>query len=125
MGLARCLLLGDLGLLMDSMDHEHRIAELRRRTTGSSITMLTQSRQIEALYEENAELKMCTAALISLLVEKGVLTRDAVSQLLESLQRPAQPVDAGDIDVDDVATQEADSSAELADLAKAARQTDE
>ncbi|MFI5380318.1 MAG: hypothetical protein ACHRHE_13545 [Tepidisphaerales bacterium] len=123
MGLGRFLLLGDLGLPMDSMDHEQRIAELRRRTMGSSIAMLDQSRQIEALYDENADLKMCVAALISLLVEKGMLSREEVSQLQESLQRPAQPTDADAMGIDDDAAREADSSMELADLAKAARET--
>jgi hypothetical protein len=122
MGLARCLLLGDLGLLMDSMDHDHRIAELKRRTMGSSIAMLNQSRQIEALYEENAELKLCVAALISLLAEKGTLTRDEVSQLLESLQKPVQPTDVNAIEIEEEAVSQADSSAELADLAQAARE---
>ena len=121
MGLGSFLVLGDLGLWMDSMDHERRIAELRRRTMGSSIAMLDQSRQIEALYEANAELKICLVALISLLVEKGTMTREEVSQLLESLQKPAPPVDADDIEINDAATPEADSSAELSDLAKAAR----
>lgn len=120
MGLRWHIQLDDLGWLTGCTGHEQRIAELRRRMAGSSITMLTQSRQIETLHEENTELKVCVAALIGLLVEKGVLTPQEVSQMLEMLRKPTKATDLDSMDIEVDEPREADSSAELADLAKAA-----
>jgi hypothetical protein len=85
MGWGRWLILGDFGQQMDLADQRTEIerlrAEIRARPGGSP----TADARLEALRRENEELKLYLAAVLRLLVAKGVATRAEVESWVRAV----------------------------------------
>jgi hypothetical protein len=59
---------------------------------GGRVDGVTQrDRQVEALYRENYDLKLCVASLLHLLVAKGMVTRQEIIGLVEEIARGQHP----------------------------------
>ena len=89
-GVGRCLrlrdlLLGDVGNRLDIADNEERIESVRRRLNKSRNTDRRQDDAIAALQDENEQLELCLAALMTTLEKKGILASDEVRSLVEKL----------------------------------------
>src|SRR5687767_15209319 len=85
MGWGRYLLLGDLGQQLDLVDQEDALNRLRRSVSAGAGKDYDQDVQIQALWQENAELKYCVGWLVNLLAARRVLTAAEVTQLVERL----------------------------------------
>lgn len=85
MGWARTLLLGDVGNRLDIEDTEHEIRRLKHDLRGKFRKDMSQDQQIEALADENAELKLYVVSLIRLLSRKGVVTADELEAMVECI----------------------------------------
>src|SRR5215207_9639237 len=81
MGWGRFLLLGDVGQQLDLRDQQQSLNSMRANIDGQHRRDLRQEQQIQALWEENTELKMITSRLVNLLVAKGVITQEEVQTL--------------------------------------------
>lgn len=84
MGWGRMLLLGNVGQQLDIRDIEREIAQMSahlRHVDRQTVDTLT------GLMRENGELKLHLAALTRLLATKGVVTREELTQLADSIDR--------------------------------------
>jgi hypothetical protein len=77
------LLLGDLGQQMDLSDQKHELASLRRQVRHSRGSAADARRQGRQLQDDIDELRLYLAATIRLLVSKGAITRDEMTQFVE------------------------------------------
>ena len=89
MGWGRTLLLGDIGNRLDIADTENDIANMKKEIAGAFNKDMTQDRKIEALIEENAELKLYLASVVRLLTTKGTISP-------EELRATVNAIDAED-----------------------------
>ena len=84
MGWGRFLLLGNLGQQLDiqdqNMEIQHLRNELARQRNSSPIAT---SLPIKELQKENDELKLYIAALVKILITKGVATSDEIKQMVQ------------------------------------------
>ena len=87
MGWGRTLLLGDIGNRMDIQDCEQGIAHLASRLRAQSSIDGSQDARIDTLAAENRELKLYLAAVIRLLVSRGVVTRDEFARFVDIIDR--------------------------------------
>ncbi len=85
MGWGRTLLLGDIGNRLDIEDTERDIAQLKRKIAGNFNKDMSQDQKIEALIQENAELKLYLASLIRLLMAKGSITQQELEAMVKSV----------------------------------------
>ena len=85
MGWGRTLLLGDIGNRLGIEDTEQDIARLKRQITGSFNKDMSQDQKIEALIQENAELKLYLASLIRILMAKGNITQQELEAMVKSV----------------------------------------
>lgn len=85
MGWGRTLLLGDIGNRLDIEDTECDIADLKHQLAGAFRKDMTQDQKIDALVNENAELKLYLASLIRLLLAKNLLTRRELESMVATL----------------------------------------
>ena len=85
MGWGRTLLLGDIGNRLDIEDTEQDIARLKRQISGNFNKDMSQDQKIEALINENAELKLYLASLIRLLMAKGSITQQELEAMVKSV----------------------------------------
>ncbi len=85
MGWGRTLLLGDIGNRLDIEDTERDIAQLKRKIAGNFNKDMSQDQKIEALINENAELKLYLASLIRLLMAKGNITQQELEAMVKSV----------------------------------------
>ena len=93
MGWGRTLLLGDIGNRLDIADTEDEIRRIRRELERSSSKDVSQGQTIQALQQENMELKLYLSSLIRILANKNILT-------YEELNRMVGLIDAEDGHVD-------------------------
>lgn len=90
MGWGRMLLLGNVGQQLDIGDIEREIAEMSdqlRHVDQRTVETLTR------LMRENGELKLHLAAVIRLLVAKGLVTPPELAALVDSIDRADGKVD--------------------------------
>jgi hypothetical protein len=83
-------LLGGLGQPLDSHHHEQELRLLRRSLTGERLVHRNQDANIEALWQENHELKIYLRALIHLLTSKRVLSGDEIAAMVKTIERSAE-----------------------------------
>jgi len=89
MGWGRTLLLGDIGNQLDIQDQASQLEEMRRkarreaRRDASTIESLQE--QIDELEVENGELRLYMAAIIRLLVNKQVLSREQLQKVVDMI----------------------------------------
>ena len=114
------LLGGDWGQNAAIMEHQDRIAHMRRSLAATWGKDMDQDAQIAALWRENQDLKVGVASLVRLMLAKGVVSEAEVGELVEVLERtepatPASPFDQIPVD--------AAPSEDLAQLGDAVRET--
>ncbi|MCI0638413.1 MAG: hypothetical protein L0Y70_05020 [Gemmataceae bacterium] len=85
MGWLRWLFLGDLGQQLDLSDQRDEIASLRQRLNSMPDAGGPDEKRMETLQRENDELKLYLAAVLRLLISKGVATVDEVRALVSAL----------------------------------------
>ncbi|MHC4215734.1 MAG: hypothetical protein ACYSWP_20495 [Planctomycetota bacterium] len=85
MGWGRTLLLGDIGNRLDIEDTEQDIARLKQQITGNFNKDMSQDQKIEALINENADLKLYLASLIRLLMAKGNITQLELEAMVKAV----------------------------------------
>jgi hypothetical protein len=85
MGWGRTLFLGDVGNRLDIADAEQDIASLRLQLRESVRTDASQDQKLDMLAEENAELKLYLAAVVRLMVTKGVVSADELEKMVSMI----------------------------------------
>jgi hypothetical protein len=95
-----------------SDDYHRRLRDLQRSAALSG-KEIDQDEQIENLRHENRELKLYTAGLLQLLVNKGTLTADEVLELVRLVERAEQETQRAE---------SANTSPDLEAIARAAKQ---
>jgi hypothetical protein len=85
MGWGRWLLLGDLGQQMDLADRAEEIRHLKSTLARRQRRSGDQAASLRKLEQENDELKLCLAAVIRLLVRKGIASAEEIRQLAEAI----------------------------------------
>ena len=100
MGWGRYLLMGDLGQQLDLSDQRAEIDRLRSEIRQSRSAEPDRSRQLEELQADNEELRLYLAAVVRILVSKGVVTVDEMKQVVDAIDAQDGSVDgkySGDI----------------------------
>ena len=87
MGWGRMMLLGNVGQQLDIGDLENAIGQMRDDFAQKENVDQEQGQEIEALKNENHELKLYLATLIRLLVSKGVLKQEEVDTIVSAIDR--------------------------------------
>lgn len=82
MGWGRTLLLGDIGNRLDIEDTEKEIGRLKNELRGNYNKDQSQDKKIDALVQENMELKLYLASVIRLLSSKGLISHDELNQMV-------------------------------------------
>jgi hypothetical protein len=82
MGWGRTLLLGDIGNRLDIEDTENEIRRLKSELRGGYNKDQSQDKKIDALVQENMELKLYLASVIRLLSNKGLISADELNKLV-------------------------------------------
>ena len=117
MGWGRYLLLGNFGQQLDLEDHEATLRRLRQSIISSHMAERDQAALMDSVRQENLELRVCLTALIQLLIKKGAITPDEMSELAATVERSAQP--APQAPSTESPTSPDDTSPELMDLQRA------
>jgi len=87
MGWGRMMLLGNVGQQLDIGDLENAIGQMRDDFARKENVDQEQGQEIEALKNENHELKLYLATLIRLLVSKGVLKQEEVDTIVSAIDK--------------------------------------
>ncbi len=85
MGWGRFLLLGNLGQQLDIQDQNQEIQNLRRELVMSRASAGGGKEDFERLQAENDELRLYLAAVVQLLVSKGVISRDELRRVVDAV----------------------------------------
>jgi hypothetical protein len=85
MGWGRYLLLGDLGQQLDLSDQKAEIDQLRDALAQSRSEAQGPSQSLRELQAENDEMRLYLAVVIRLLAAKGVLTKEEIARMVDSL----------------------------------------
>jgi hypothetical protein len=83
MGWMRTLLLGDIGNRLDIEDTERNISKLRVYLRSKAATDSGQNERLDALEEENEQLKLSMATLIQMLVKRKLLSESDLEALVD------------------------------------------
>ncbi|HLP25239.1 MAG TPA: hypothetical protein VK477_06155 [Acidobacteriota bacterium] len=95
MGWGRMFLLGNVGQQMDIHDTQHALRELALEAERAARASDRASHSVNALARENAELKLYLAAITRLLLAKGVITSQELSDIVDAIDRSDGRVDGG------------------------------
>ena len=87
MGLARFLFLGDIGQQLDLDVHKAELERLREQSTHQRRAFERADHQLDALQQENNELKVSLAAVVRILAAKGILTDRDVRSVVALTER--------------------------------------
>ncbi len=87
MGWGRMLLLGDLGQQLDIHDTRAELAHLHDRLRATGQFDREVATRLDRLAAENAELKLYLAAVVRLLVAKGLVGADELKQIVDVIDR--------------------------------------
>lgn len=82
MGWGRTLLLGDIGNRLDIEDAENEIRRLKNELRSGYNKDQSQDRKIDALIQENMEIKLYLASVIRLLGNKGHISHDELNEIV-------------------------------------------
>jgi hypothetical protein len=91
MGWGPNFLFGNLGAQFRGDEHEHALQLLRGSVRSREDVDRNQDANIEALWEENHELKIYLRALIHLLVSKRLVSSEEIGQMVRTIERSAEP----------------------------------
>lgn len=89
--------LGAAILAMRNADQSTRLDTLQRILSSRSRVDASQDEQLNALWAENEQLRLCLAMLIGVLIDKGVMTADEAGGLFPMTDPPQRPVSEGDV----------------------------
>lgn len=87
MGWGRMLLLGNLGQQLDIHDTQSALRNLDERLRAAGKFDADTSRFLHEQNREFHELRLHYAALVELLLSKGVVTREELVQLVDKIDR--------------------------------------
>jgi hypothetical protein len=85
MGWGRFLLLGNLGQQLDISDQKNEIEDLKQELRRSRVSSPAVSSDIARLQAENDELRLYLAALVRLLTAKGLVSREEIRQVVNTV----------------------------------------
>ncbi len=85
MGWGRFLLLGNLGQQLDISDQRNEIEDLREELRRSRSSSPAASSDIARLQAENDELRLYLAALVRLLTAKGLVSREEIRRVVNTV----------------------------------------
>jgi len=85
MGWGRFFLLGDLGQQLDLADQKNEIDSLRAELQRSRASAGGGAADIARLQAENDELRLYLAAVVRLLISKGVVSREEMKQVVDAV----------------------------------------
>jgi hypothetical protein len=85
MGWGRTLLLGDIGNRLDIADTEAEIGSIKRDLRSSYHKDQSQDSKLDALVQENAELKLYLASVIRILSQQNIITADQLKQMVAAI----------------------------------------
>ena len=83
MGWGRTFLLGDIGNRLDIAECEQDIKILKESLMQIHQEGQSQDAELMALQRDNDQLKLYIAALIRLLISKGVLSQDEIRKMVD------------------------------------------
>jgi hypothetical protein len=93
MGWGRYFLLGDLGQQLDLSDQRAEIDQLRQEIQRSRAASPASGDALTTLQAENDELRLYLAAVIRVLVSKGVVTQAEVRQIVDAVDAEDGTID--------------------------------
>lgn len=93
MGWGRMLLLGNVGQQLDIQDTERALAQLAEKLRETGQFDREVARRLDQLVAENAELKLYLAAIVRLLVSKGVVSPAELKDIVDAIDRSDGHVD--------------------------------
>jgi hypothetical protein len=79
------LLLGDIGQQLDLQDQKAELERMRREMQADGLNAQTSGARLERIEETNDELRLYLAAVVRLLVSKGVVTRDEILDVVQAV----------------------------------------
>lgn len=85
MGWGRYLLLGDWGQQLDIEDRKKEIAELQDELRKSRVYSIGDGRGVRILQAENDELRLYLAAVVRLLISKGIVSKEEMRQVVDAV----------------------------------------
>jgi hypothetical protein len=95
MGWGRYFLLGDLGQQLDLADQKDSVDRMRNDLARAREVAAYSMQEIRSLSAENDQLKLYLAAIIRLLVTKGVVSSQEISDLVEIVDAEDGTADGG------------------------------
>lgn len=95
MGWGRMLLLGDLGQQLDIRDTQAALQHLARQLRDGNRFDHDVARNLNDLARENAELKLYLAAVVRLLVAKGIVTPAELATVVDTIDQADGKADGG------------------------------
>ena len=85
MGWGRYLLLGNLGQQLDLEDQRQEIESLRSQLASSRVSARGGKDDFERLQAENDELRLYLAAIVRLLISKGLVSQEEMRQVVDAV----------------------------------------
>jgi hypothetical protein len=79
------LLLGDIGQQLDLQDQKAELERMRRDMQSGRLGSDTAGARLDRLEEVNDELRLYLAAVVRLLVAKGIVSRDEVLDVVQAV----------------------------------------
>jgi hypothetical protein len=79
------LLLGNIGQQLDIEDHRAELEQLRREMRSEHRGSAPSDARLERLEEENDELRLYLAAVVRLLMTKGLVSRNEMQEFVEAI----------------------------------------
>jgi bifunctional N-acetylglucosamine-1-phosphate-uridyltransferase/glucosamine-1-phosphate-acetyltransferase GlmU-like protein len=87
MGWGRMLLLGNVGQQLDIQDTQRALEEFDAQLRATDATDRDLAQRLDRLAAENAELKLYLAAVVRLLLNKGIVTSAELEQIVDAIDR--------------------------------------
>jgi hypothetical protein len=87
MGWGRTLFLGDIGNQLDIRDTQAALRQISDRLRAAGQYDRALARDLESVQREHDEVKLYLAALVRLLIAKGVVDREEIVQIVDSIDR--------------------------------------
>jgi hypothetical protein len=87
MGWGRMLLLGNLGQQLDIQDNQRALTQISDQLRATGQFDREVAARLDQLAAENGELKLYLAAVVRLLVSRGVVTAGELKEIVDVIDR--------------------------------------
>ncbi len=87
MGWGRWLLLGDLGQQLDLSNQRADLERMQRELLIRRVGSKSADKRLDELQRDSDQLKLTVAALVRLLVAKGLATTEEIRALVDAIDR--------------------------------------